>query len=144
MQFPIFIELRRSRYLSVILLLFHFLAAVCIAVVSLPWLMRLVLIALVAISFWRVIRAGPIVGLALSLHGGLHCLLAGEKRMPAVILPDTTVFSHLIVLHVRVGEDRRASYLSVLPDQMPPEEFRILRLWLRWRKENRQTDEEDE
>jgi hypothetical protein len=48
------------------------------------------------------------------------------------VLPDSTVFGQLIVLRLRIGEKRRACHLALLPDQMTTEQFRLLRLWLRW------------
>jgi len=48
-----------------------------------------------------------------------------------VVQPDTTVFSRLIVLRLRDDQGRLRS-LAILPDSLPPEQFRVLCLWLRW------------
>jgi hypothetical protein len=38
-------------------------------------------------------------------------------------------------LRLRIGEETRVSCLVLLPDQMPAELYRLLRLWLRWHAE---------
>ncbi|MBV5336666.1 MAG: hypothetical protein J0653_01250, partial [Deltaproteobacteria bacterium] len=47
-------------------------------------------------------------------------------------LPDTTVFSHLIVLRFKTKDENRVRTLTIFQDQMTTTEFRVLRLWLRW------------
>jgi len=59
-------------------------------------------------------------------------MLYGGHREALSILPDTTVFAWLIVLRFRIGDEQGASTLALLPDQMSSEQFRALRLWLRW------------
>jgi toxin CptA len=132
-QFPIFIELRRSRFLVFLLLLFHSLAAAC--ALALPWLLRLALLGLIGLSAWRSLQPSKIVGLRLSERGGLDCLLTGSERTTALLLPDSVVFNQLIVLRMRIGEARRIVSIPLLPDSMSAEQFRMLRLWLRWRGE---------
>ena len=132
MQLPINIELHRSRLLSFFLLLFHVVAIVC--VFELPWngLLNLLLIILLAVSAWCTLRPSKIRALRLSEHGRLDCILHGDDRVPARILPDSTVFSRLVVLRLRLDVARRATNLVLLPDSMSIEQFRALRLWLRW------------
>lgn len=52
--------------------------------------------------------------------------------MDAVVAPDTTVFSFLVVLRYQVEGERRFRALVVLPDSMSHDALRRLRLWLRW------------
>ena len=51
------------------------------------------------------------------------------------MLPDSVVFNQLIVLRLRIGDTRRVVNLVLLPDSMSAEQFRVLRLWLRWRND---------
>ena len=132
MQFPVFIKLHRSYRFTALLSLFHILAACSVIVVPLPWLVRMSLLALVGLSLWQVLRPSRIVGLSISSHDGLHCLLADDQRIPASVLADTTVFGQLIVLRLRIGNEKRASNVTLVSNHMSAKEFRILRLWLRW------------
>ena len=135
MRFPVSIELHRSRLLVVFLVLFHLLAIACLLVV--PWylLIRLVLILLVGFSASysiHAIRFPSIVGLRLPVLDRLECCLSDGNQHEAILLPGCTVFSRLIVLRLSFGVGKKVSRLTLLPDQMSANEFRILRLWLRW------------
>ena len=132
MQFPVSIELRRSRFLSLLLVLVHVLAAGCVAVLPWTWPLRVLLLVLVGASLWHALRSHVIVGLCIYGRDRLDCLLADDTRAVLAIQPDSTVFHQLIVLRLRVGEQKRISHLTLLPDQMSAEQFRVLRLWLRW------------
>ena len=132
MQFPIHIELRRSRLLSILHLLFHALAAGCVLVLPLHWTFHGLLLILLGMSAWRTQRPPEILGLRLSERTGLDCLLPGGERIAAQLLPDSTVFGLLVVLRLRIGEAARISNFALLPDSMSVEHFRLLRLWLRW------------
>jgi hypothetical protein len=131
-HFPVAIELHRSRLLSLLLALFHAAAAGCVIVLPWPWPLRSLLLAGVGWSAWHVLRAPRIAGLRISARDRLDCSLANGDRVALVVQPDSTVFSRLIVLRLRVGEEKRISSLVLLPDQMSAEQFRVLRLWLRW------------
>lgn len=135
MRFPIHIELHRSRFLFLLLLVVHALAVGCVAV--LPWSapLRLLLLLLIGVLAWRAFRPPSISALRLLEKGALECVLSNGERMPASVLPDSTVFARLIVLRLRVGERGRVRALTLLPDSMTPAEFRALRVCLRWRAE---------
>ena len=135
MQFPIVIELRRSRLLVFLLVLLHGLAAGCALALPWSWPLRGVLLLAVGVSLGYVLRPSPILDLRLCAPDRLDCLLADGNRQALELHPDSTVFSQLIVLRLRVGEAKRVSGLVLLPDQMSAEQFRLLRLWLRWRSE---------
>ena len=135
MQFPVSIELCRSRFLSLLSVLVHALSAGCLAVLPWSWPLRLLLTVLVGCSLWRVLQAQAIIGLCIHGRDRLDCLLAEGTRATLGILPDSTVFYGLIVLRLRIGEETRIRSLTLLPDQMSAEKFRALRLWLRWHAE---------
>jgi len=95
------------------------------------------LVLLVGISAWYATRPPEILGLRLSEGGVLECVVANGARLAAQVKPDSTVFNRLIVLRLQVGDKRRSANLSLLPDSLSKEQFRVLRLWLRWHaKEN--------
>jgi Membrane-bound toxin component of toxin-antitoxin system len=131
-QFPVFIELYRSQHLSLLLVLFHAIAAGC--VIALPWPLSLhsLLIVIIGLSLWQALRPSRIVGLHLSGKNALECVLVDGNRVGVTPLPDSTVFLGLIVMRLRIGEEKRVSSLALLPDHMSADQFRMLRLWLRW------------
>ena len=134
MLFPIHVELRRSRLLTVLLILAHTLAAVCVWVLPWPALPTVILLSVIAASAWQTRRPPPVGGLRLTENGGLAVLSATAEPLSASIASGTVVFSQLIVLRVRNDEQDRLSTLVLLPDNMSSaEQFRVLRLWLRWR-----------
>ena len=137
MQFPIVIGLHRSILLSILLVLMHAAAAACLVVLPWPWILRGVFLLLVGGSLGYSLRRPKIVGLRLAARDRFECLLADGDRVAATVLADSTVFAQLIVLRLRIGEEVRVSSLVLLPDQMPAEQFRVLRLWLRWHAEPR-------
>ena len=133
MRFPINIKLRRSPYLRILLLFVHSLAALCL--LSLPWFLWLPLLVLCAFSLHK----------SLKLNEFTLIRLLGADRIEAVmhthtdafslrILLTTSVFLHLLVLHFQCADEAKVHFLVLLPDHMAPEEFRVLRLWLRHQK----------
>lgn len=132
MQFPIHIELRRSRLLSFLLLFFHALAVGCLLALPWPVAAHLPLLGLLVVSAVLALRPSGIVGLRLAENGGIDCIFAGAGRVAAEVRPESTVFGGLIVLRLLVGEERRAKNLTLLPDSLTAGQFRVLRVWLRW------------
>ena len=132
-QFPVSIELHRSRFLSFLLVLSHALAFACVFVLPWPW--RLPLLALIGVSFWRAWRPSLFRVLCLCGADRLDCCLLDGSRAALEVQADSTVFRLLIVLRLRIGDEKRISSLTLLPDQMSGEQFRALRLWLRWHAE---------
>ncbi|WP_366504470.1 protein YgfX [Propionivibrio sp.] len=135
MQFPASIELQRSPLLTLLLVLFHTLAAGSVIALPWDWLLRSVLLLVIGWSLWHSLRPPRILGLRISGRDGLDGRLADGDRVALTALPDSTVFTRLIVLRLRIGEEKRVSSLALLPDQMSAEQFRWLRLWLRWHTE---------
>ncbi len=136
MQFPFVIKLHRSRLLFTILCLFHTLAIGCVIALPWPWLLRGLLSGLIGLSLANTLRPVRIVGLHLSARNSLDAQLADGNRATLTIKPDSTVFNRLIVLRLNIDEEKRVSTLVLLPDQMPDEQFRLLRICLRWRADS--------
>ena len=108
-------------------------AAACVFL-CLPWppLLRGALAIGLGVSLWRALRPPRIASLRLDGKGGLECVLPDGTRLQATPLPDTTVFAWLVVLRLRAEDEKGTISLPLFPDHMSREEFRILRLWLRW------------
>ena len=134
-RFQITIELYRSRRLVVLLVLLHALAAGCVVALPWPWLLRALVLLGVGVSLGHAARPSRFRELRLCAADRLECLLIDGDRPALEVQPESTVFSQLIVLRLRIGETKRLSSLVLLPDQMSAEHYRLLRLWLRWRSE---------
>ena len=135
MQFPIVIGLQRSTLLVILLFVVHAVAAGCLVILLWPPMLRGILLLVVGVSLGFALRPPRIIGLRLAARDRLECLLADGERVAATALADSTVFTRLIVIRLSLGEKTRVSSLVLLPDQMSAQQFRVLRLWLRWHAE---------
>jgi hypothetical protein len=132
-RFPVFIALRRSRRLAGLLCVMHGAAAgVVFGVLPWPLALRFALLAALAVSLWRALRAPGVASLRLYADGGLDCVFIDGAVRPARPRPDTAVFFWLVVLRLEIEDEKRVLSLPLLPDSMRREQFRLLRLWLRW------------
>ncbi len=133
MQFPLHIELSRSRTLLFLTVLLHFLAGVCLFWLPWPAVFRYLVLASLAVSlWWHTLRPSRVVGLRLGERGELGLLMRAGDYLSVSVRPDTTVFSQLVVLRVRYGAPPRTLDLVLFTDSMPVAHFRLLRIWLRW------------
>lgn len=96
---------------------------------------------LIAISAWASFRPGAMSGLRLCARDRMEGFFPGGRSEVLNVLLETTVFVGLIVLRFRVGEERRKRTLCLLPDQMSAEQFRMLRIWLRWHSDTKSSAE---
>lgn len=139
MRFPLLIGLRRSLRLDFILGIFHLVAAFSVGIALFPrdglpfrlagWLSLL----LIALSAWRCWHRPMPERLRLTADGALslHFSNAGGMRQ-AQILSGSVVSRHLAVLRLRIEDGAHGYPLTLLPDQMPAEQFRQLIVCLRW------------
>ncbi|GHU33323.1 hypothetical protein AGMMS50256_25040 [Betaproteobacteria bacterium] len=133
MQFPVFIELRRRSYFLIgSVCVMHCAAAVAFLFMPWPLPLRIALLIALAVSLLYALRPSRIVSLRFHGNGVLECALSNGTRLPASLLSDTTVFSWLVVLRLRVEGEKGKISLPLFPDHMSREEFRLLRLCLRW------------
>ena len=115
----------------------HALALACMSFVSLTWYWFAVAIpAVLVYSIWSFLRLPKFVSLRLTIAEGVSCLEADGTSVYATVLPESTVFGWLVVLRFRIDGDSKVRALTLLPDHMSCEEFRMLRLWLRWNTTN--------
>lgn len=129
MQFPVFIELRRSRLLDAAVLGCHAIAIAC--VLASPLLLW-ILIPFIGVSAWRIFHRQGFVSVQLTAAGELICISPDSTQREFKVLPCSTVSRNLIVLQLSADETKCRSHLVLLPDQMGATQFRQLLLWLRW------------
>lgn len=134
MQFPINIELRRSRLLALLLVSAHTLAFFSILVLAWPWApgWKAPLFLAIAFSLFRSLAADRVTHLRLLDKGALHWAEKDGEWRSAEVLPGTTVFAGLVVLRFSPAGGGSVISLTLLPDSMEAESFRALRVCLRW------------
>ena len=140
---PLSVSIRPSRRLLLIQLAAHVVAAVAVLAATLPAWLAAVLLILIGASLAR-LRAAPLVSiLILRGDGRLETVGADALCVPGIPLrgqvtatevvvhPHTLVLSFLVVLLYR--QQGRLRSLTLLADSLVAEDYRQLRLWLRWR-----------
>jgi toxin CptA len=133
-QFPIIIGLHRSFFGALINVVVH--GGGAIAILAAPWdaWIRMGLVAAIGASAALAWRSGRlrVTSLRLLGNGSLECQLADDGEFRAAeLLPGNTVHPWLTV--IRLSVDMKPVTVVVLPDSATAEEFRRLRVWLRWR-----------
>jgi len=128
---PLSLSLRPSRRLALYLAAAHVVAAGAVLASALPAWLTALLVGLVGASLARQRRPMPVAGLVLRGEGRIDTVAADGATAEAAIHPHTLVLAGLVVLLYRQGGRLRA--LTLLSDSLDAEEFRQLRVWLRWR-----------
>lgn len=139
MRFPLVIDLRR-RINGVIALLMLLHAAAATSVILVGWQWRwggnilLIVLPLIAWSALAVLRPPvPELGeLRILSREKLEGRSTDGQYLALALLPGTTAFVGLIVLRFRLEGGRQARSIVLLPAQIPDDQFRALRIWLRW------------
>lgn len=132
------IRLRPSRLLLAVLSVAHIAALSIVLLMPLPlWLMA-VLATLVVISmvhatvFQAMLQGRNAVIVLKTTQTGLEVATRLGVWNRVDILASTFVSPWLVVLHLRQEGRRRPMYVMLLPDMLSSDEFRRLRVWLRW------------
>jgi hypothetical protein len=134
------IELRSSRLLALLLAGAHT-GALTLGWIAVPqgWL-RIVLAAVAGASLWHTVRHAALrtTGSAISeveLRGDGSARLRRRDGQSREVRLDRSTFvaPWLALLVFRDRRWRPARSVVVLPDTVSPEQFRLLRVWLRWR-----------
>lgn len=124
------IYVRPSRFLSRMVWLAH-LVAVCIVLnTNVASLLQGALLLLIGTSWIKHDGAASITELILHGDGRIEKLGAGDTAHDMVLHPHTTVLPFLLILLYR--QKNRLQSLVLLKDSFEAEDFRQLRLWLRW------------
>lgn len=135
MRLPLTLRPRPSAVLAAALALAHVLAAAALVPTGLSLAFKVPLLLVLTLSLaWclrRHVWRHPIVAVTLQADGGLEVARRDGSRAAALVHPHTTVFPWLSVLRLRV--DGRWLALALLPDALNAEDYRQLRLWLRWK-----------
>jgi hypothetical protein len=98
---------------------------------NLPAWLAAACLVLVGASLARMRRQLPFASLLLCGDGGMQIVGADGTASEAAVHPHTVVLPFLVVLLYR--SEGRLCTLTLLGDSLPADQFRQLRLWLRWR-----------
>ncbi len=128
---PLAISVKPSRHLWVIQSAAHLAAAAAALASGLPPWLAAILLLLVGASLARMRRMSPIERLLLRGDGQLETVGTDGAAGIARVHPHTLVLPFLVVLVYR--QEGRVRSLAMLGDSLAAEDFRQLRLWLRWR-----------
>lgn len=135
MQLPIIIGLRRSSFVEAGLLLLGALLALLVVAAPYPKTWR----AIAGVACWLGLvwawrRSRPsLLALRLEQSGGIAVSRGGQEGFVAAeLLPGATVHPWLTVFRTKLADGQRLAVV-VAVDSMAAEDFRRLRVFLRWR-----------
>ncbi len=138
------VRLRPSWILAAILAAAHGAAIVIIALVSMALWLQLIAIAALAASLIYEIRhtvllraPDAVVALEIASDDALSIQTRGGDWIRCEVLGSTYVTYLLVILNLKDLEHGRVKRAVILPDSIDAEDFRKLRVWLRWKGEQR-------
>ena len=130
-----------SRQLALLLTLAHMRAAASALSVDISIWLKAALVLAVAGSLLHALNGSALrrSGRAIvALEIGEGAAASFKTRCgdwhKAVLLDSSFVAPYLTVLNLRTGLSRLAHHVVIMPDSVSAEDFRRLRVWLRWRK----------
>lgn len=156
---PVTLRLGKSRRLSWLLLAISLMAQGALLTLALslpyPWLLKLLawLAASLLLAWlsWQALNqhawrqsADAVVLLALDREGGFSLTMQDGRQLPVSLLDNSVVFASVCLLNFRLATGQGQGWLKrkmsgrnnitclILPDAVDADEFRRLRVWLRW------------
>ena len=134
------IRLKPSGYLTLLLSVAHTIAIGLVLALPLPIELKLVttLVFCVSLVFYlkRNARlAAPNSIIALEVKEDCTCAIETRsgKRLDCILLPTSYVSVSLTILNLKADGEMLARHVVILPDSLNPEDFRKLRVLLRWK-----------
>ncbi len=134
------VHLKPSLTLTCLLTLVHGIAAILVNLLTLTPSIRLAVAALLIGSFIfyvrkdaQLISRSAVVKIEPFGKSGCYLTTRSGSRIACQILGDTFVASYLTVLLLKQEMKLFPLSVVILPDRVDPEEFRQLRIWLRWK-----------
>lgn len=134
------IRLKPSGYLTLLLSATHAIAIGLFLVLSLPiWLKVAAILAFCTSLVFYLKRnawlAAPNSIIALEIKDDYTGAIEtrGGKRLDCILLPTSYVSASLTVLNLKADGERMARHVVILPDAINSEDFRKLRVLLRWK-----------
>lgn len=108
------------------------LAAIALLLAALPlWLQGLGLVVLLLANLRG--NGGGALQLQCQADGSLSIQQTGEDWRPVTLLPGSMVNPWLTTIRYRGESGNKVGTLVLLPDSLDREDFRRLRVWLKWK-----------
>ena len=134
------IRLKPSGYLTLLLSAVHAIAIGLFLILPLPiWLKVAATLALCTSLVFYLRRnarlAAPNSIIALELEEDCTCAIETRSggRVDCILLPTSYVSASLTILNVKASDELLARHVVILPDAINSEDFRKLRVFLRWK-----------
>ncbi|MGH8750890.1 MAG: protein YgfX [Burkholderiales bacterium] len=134
------IALKPSKHLLLLLIATHAAAVIIIWLVQLPgWLQAAATLVLCLSLFFYSKRYAMLSALnsiiGIEIREERVCIIQTRdgKYLDCIILPTSTVYSWLTVLNLMQRDERVLRHVVIFPDAIATEDFRQLRVWLRWK-----------
>lgn len=125
------VDIGVSRLLTGMIVAAHLMAAGALLLADLPWTYRVSLLIAIAAGLGFAVRAPRALRLRGRADGGLDIWTAGDWQAVR-LLPDTMVLSRCMVLRYQRPGRRWAETRVILPDSLAENDFRRLRVRLRF------------
>ena len=134
------VRLKPSWYLALWLSAAHAIAIGMVLALPLPIGVKLVTTLVICISLvFYLMRnarlAAPNSIIALEVKEDCTCAIETRsgKRLDCIVLPTSYVSASLTILNLKADGEMLARHVVILPDSLNPEDFRKLRVLLRWK-----------
>ena len=143
----LFIHLQPSHRLLTILSLVHLIAASFLWPLALPFEVKAIIGVLLIISLLYYLRKDALLSandavIALQLKEDMRCIVTmrSGQSITCRILGSTFVAPYLAVMNLQPAGKFFMRSVVILPDSIKVDEFRRLRVWLRWKwKQDQET-----
>jgi toxin CptA len=136
---PVRAEVRPSRLIAATLTVIHVLAGLAVLPLHVPVIVKLALIIATCVSFahgiWRHALLGSrsaVIALEMRDRETVKALTRDGRWHEGRVLGTTYLSGRLALLNLRLRNKRLARHVVLVPDNIDPEEFRQLRVMLRW------------
>jgi len=136
------VSLRPSRILAAILIAAHGCAIAIVALVVMQLWLELIAITALAINLISVLRRTALLlapDSVVAIEIGSDDTLSiqtrrGSRIGECEVLENTYVAAFLAIINLREPETRAVRHVVLLRDSIDGEDFRRLRVWLRWKR----------
>jgi toxin CptA len=126
------VTLQPSRVRTGVAIVVHALAVAALWWADLDMMYRLALMVAVVVSLIRTRRPPNLPTLRCRADGRLETGRE-ETWSPVEVRPDTVVLAWFVALRYRQPGRKRDEILAIFPDMLAADDFRRLRIWLKWR-----------
>ena len=137
------ISLNPSRLLAFILIVAHVCAIGLILTIGLPqWVtlaaaVGLVIQCMIVVYREALLRGGkPIIALEVTSDHGINIKTRRGGWQEGEVLGSTYVTPYLTIMNLRLSGERLARHVTLLPDSLDGDDFRRLRVWLKWKNDS--------